>query len=591
MKHVRKKVQGHSVVAHSWNISDTCSAHAHTVHPLQMADSHTDKSYPTNNPDGDMENTSEESDDDVSKLDVHIQRQIKHVLRLAEWAARTTQDFRPSDVEAQSVQKQIGDLRFYALASKSASWMPKFETMINFAHSARITKLTPALKLKLREGGQKYYTETGFGSCREGDFDRCAVCNTKEHNARWCIDLACNPDWTSYDARQFLNKPNQWGMLYDKAWKQHSKIFEDDWAPTDDMNMPREFMGSFAVGDTCLKHITTVLATQNMPFDTIYSAMSLLRDKEEESNNGQAPDYQDLCTVTDERVLQWYTQTEHIQFALSTSAKTTITTTNKPLLQYCEELWAKIDCAITQSIGTKSMSALYKRCGYWAARNMHKASQIILEPSNSCKQKYTKDTPKNQRRDWCRRHDKGNVSKEDDEEHNIHINNRLRKRVQRIVDESDSDHASCELEHTHSTTSCEPYTKSKPKSTYDVLPKTKRARFNKTIACSSSSSSSSHDASSSSPIQQPLFSSMPVQESIHNPLSDLASAASNMRALVSGSSPQDRLLRGYATSIAQLFDLGRVLTDKGMHVEAGVAGRGAIVLQELACKYQDQLHS
>lgn len=588
MKHIRKKSSRSqcrcTLLEH---LRYTFRIHTHTVHPLHMSGSHTDKAYSTNNPDGDMENTPEESDDDVSKLDVHIQRQLKHVLKLAEWAARTTQDFRPSDVENQSIQKQIGDLRFYAPSSKSASWMPKFAAMINFAHSARITKLTPALKLKLREGGQKYYTETGFGSCGEGDFDRCVVCKTREHNARWCIDLACNPDWTSYDARQFLNKPNQWGMLYDKAWKQHSKIFEDNWVPTDDMNMPREFMGSFAVGDTCLKHITTVLATQNMPFDTIYSAMSLLRDKEEEGNNGQAPDYQDLCTVTDQRVLQWHTQTEHIQFALSTSSKTT---NNKPLLQYCEELWAKIDCAITQSIGTKNMSALYKRCGYWAARNMHRASQITLQPSNDREQKHTKDTPKNQRGNWCRRHDKGNVSEEDDEEHNIHINNRLRKRVQRIVDESDSDHASCELEHTHSTTSREPYTNSKNNLTSGVLPQIKRARFNKTTACSSSSSSSSHDASSSSPIQQPLFSSMPVRESIHNPLSDLASAASNMRALVSGSSPQDRLLRGYATSIAELFDLGRVLTDKGMHVEAGVAGRGAIVLQELACKYQDQRH-
>ena len=91
-------------------------------------------------------------------------------------------------------------------------------------------------------------------------------------------------------------------------------------------------------------------------------------------------------------------------------------------------------------------------------------------------------------------------------------------------------------------------------------------------------------------IHQPVFSSMSVGESIHNPLSYLASAASNMRALVSGSSPKHRLLRGYATSIAELFDLGRVLTEKGMHVEAGVARRGAIVLQELACKYQDQRH-
>eukprot|EP00966_Prymnesium_polylepis_P146748 3389624-Prymnesium_polylepis.1 len=61
-----------------------------------------------------------------------------------------------------------------------------------------------------------------------------------------------------------------------------------------------------------------------------------------------------------------------------------------------------------------------------------------------------------------------------------------------------------------------------------------------------------------------------------------------MRSLVTGPSPQHRILRGYATSIAELFDLAKVLTEKQLHVEAGVAGRGAIVLQELAAKYQQE---
>jgi hypothetical protein len=72
------------------------------------------------------------------------------------------------------------------------------------------------------------------------------------------------------------------------------------------------------------------------------------------------------------------------------------------------------------------------------------------------------------------------------------------------------------------------------------------------------------------------------------PLNDLAAAASSLRSLVTGPSPQHRLLRGFATTIAELFDLAKVLTEKELHVEAGVAGRGAVVLQEVAAKYQQE---
>eukprot|EP00966_Prymnesium_polylepis_P211883 4907579-Prymnesium_polylepis.1 len=329
---------------------------------------HDDQEYDSDEYDHESHNT--RRDAKVHGVDPYIKRQVKHVLSIAEWAARTTQEYKPVGVMGEAIRKQVGDLKFYAPAARSTSWMPKFSTLINFAHSARVTKLTPALKMKLREGGRRFYAETGTGTRGEGDWDRCVVCKTKEHNSKWCIDLACNPEWRSYDARNFLEKPHQWGELYDKAIKQHCRIFEPDWAPDDDMCMPCEFMGSFAVGDTCLKHLISALVAQNMPFDAIYGAMSEIRELEEAVE--ETPDYEELCTVTDERILKWHTQCKSIQYSLSTDGKTI----HKPALPYCEELWAQIDNAITESVGTKSMSALYERCGYWAARSMHRASRM-----------------------------------------------------------------------------------------------------------------------------------------------------------------------------------------------------------------------
>lgn len=482
----------------------------------------------------------------VHGLDAYVKRNVKHVLSLAEWAARTTQEFKPVGVMGESIRKQVGDLNFYAPKAKSASWMPKFSTLINYAHSARVTKLTPALKKKLREGGERFYKETGVGTRGEGDCDRCVVCKTKEHNSKWCIDLAGNPEWRSYDAREFLQKPQQWGKLYDQAWKQHSKIFEPDWAPKDDMCMPCEFIGSFAVGETCLKHLVSALAAQNLPFDTIYNAMSELRDIEDKME--EIPEYDELCTVTDERILQWYTQCERIQYSLATDGNTV----HKPGLQYCDELWAKIDNAITDSVGTKSMSALYEQCGYWAARNMHRAS--LMAPGTSEDKDKERRAPERRRT----RRDAGHPSDEEDDKSD-HPRPRARRR-RRVVDESESDHDE------GSTV---------------------------TLAAIASSSNPSQSAKSKAPVAvspaapPPSPVRAPVREP-RNPLCDLASAASDLRSLVTGPSPEHRLLRGYATTIAELFDLGRIMTEKEMHVEAAVAGRGAIVLQELAIKYQDE---
>eukprot|EP00966_Prymnesium_polylepis_P152512 3522867-Prymnesium_polylepis.1 len=104
---------------------------------------------------------------------------------------------------------------------------------------------------------------------------------------------------TSYDARQFLEKPGEWGALFDKAFQQHSRIFEDDWSPTGEYGMPMEFVGSFAIGDTCKGHLVTALAAQNMPFEMIYNSMSSLRTMEPD-----VPEYSDLPTVTDDAVMK-----------------------------------------------------------------------------------------------------------------------------------------------------------------------------------------------------------------------------------------------------------------------------------------------
>jgi hypothetical protein len=439
-------------------------------------------------------------------IDSYIKNKVSSVLRLAEWASRTTQAYTPDGKkEVDDIKREMDELRFYAPSARSASWKPEFSTLVNFAHSFRVTPITPALKKKMRNGGQRFYDDIG-NRTREDSHLRCVLCNSKEHNSKWCVDLAGNAEWwtRSYDAREFLEKPREWGGLFDKAMKRHGEIFEPDWAPGDDMCMPSEFMGSFAVGETCLQHLISSVAAQNMPFESIYKSMSMLRESEPDT-----PEFDEMYTVNDQRIFEWCDQKNRIQTSIATKGKAA----QKPKVAYCEELWAKLDTAITESVGDRDLGSFYERCGYWAATSMERAKEMSTREKVNGRTFYP-----------GARGDTRPAAEEDSGQ----SRKRPRARHSRVVlSDDDDEEVSAER----------------------VAPPPREATTS---------------------------------------LPDVVSAASELRSLVSGPSPENRLLRGYATTIAELFDLARVLTEKELHVEAGVAGRGAIVLQELSAKYQEE---
>lgn len=651
-------------------------------------------------------------DPEVHGIDSYVSRQIKHVLSLGEWAARTTQPYAPEGAMGDAVKRQVGELAFYAPKSCSASWMQKFGKLVHHCHSARLCKMTGCQKMQLREGGRLYFEETNTGTSGEGEWDRCVICKTKEDKATWCVDLACNPDMRTYDAREFLEKPGEWGSLFDKAFRQHSRIFEDDWSPTGEYGMPLEFVGSFAIGDTCKGHLVTALAAQNMPFEMIYNSMSALRTMEPD-----VPEYSDLPTVTDDRVKKWYDQRERIQYALAQDNKTH----RMPHLEYCKTMWDKIDDSIIKSLGPgATQEDLYRRSGYWAARSMHRASH--LSPEQPFASEEEEETERNQRpqQPAGRRRARRQVSDSSEDEDARPAPQRQRREApRRAVAESEDDHEEEEEEAPAPSSSSAPRALRRPRRnatpvrrkfndgdrvlvnddvnadyrfkdsyctiagfnhmtrrymlksqsgccqwfyegdlafpedepTGPVLPENVR-RLAARLPLDDSDDDLPRDengevdwnlptlrqreamhmlaqqekeaqrlglvpapspaaAPAPAPARSPAglgeiyglhaqrqaaagpsssrdpLPPIPAREP-RQPLNDLAAAASGLRSLVTGPSPQHRILRGYATSIAEMFDLARVLTEKELHVEAGVAGRGAVVMQELAAKYQDE---
>jgi hypothetical protein len=515
-------------------------------------------------------------DPEVHGIDSYVKRQIKHVLSLGEWAARTTQPYAPTGAMGDAVSRQVGELAFYAPKACSASWMPKFTKLIHHCHSARLCKITDCQKMQIREGGRQYFEETNTGTSGEGEWDRCVICKTREDKARWCIDLASNPDMTTYDAREFLENTGKWGELFDKAFRQHARIFEADWSPTGELGMPLEFVGSFAIGDTCKGHLITALAAQNIPFETIYASVGLLR----ETRNTRT-EYSDLPTVTDQRVKSWYVQREKIQYALAADNKTH----RMPSLDYCKVLWNKIDDAIIASLGPGATSAeQYTRVGYWAARSMHRASRLSPEQPFASEGEDEGEHGDRAQQPARRRRARRQISDDSEEE-----DARPRQTPRCAIVESADDHeeegeeeAQQPQQQSHINQDA-PLALRRPRRTPTPnapAPARSSARLREPARAPAREPAGGSSSSAPPP-------AVPAREP-RQPLDDLASAASNLRSIVTGPSPQHRLLRGYATSIAEMFDLARVLTEKDMHVEAGVAGRGAIVLQELAAKYQDE---
>jgi len=318
-----------------------------------------------------------DSDDSVSSvqgIDAHRYDQIEMVLELAEWAARTTQAHSLNGSIGRAVLKQVQDLNFYARRSLSASWKPAFSELVNYAHAARIVKISKGEKCQLREGARLCSEELGAHRYAEGDWNRCVICNTVEHSATWCVDLCCNSTWRTYDSREFMSSPRTWGTLFKRAMK-GNKIYNDDWTPDDRLGMPKEFLGSFAVGDTCLSHLVTMLSAQNMPLSFIYSAMAQLHDNDD-TNMAPAPSNDTLTkeTVTPERVHSWNDQIERIRCAIAHGSGSSM----HALLEYDEMLWERVDASIAESLTVTGArgETRHQRCGYWAAQSMHRASML-----------------------------------------------------------------------------------------------------------------------------------------------------------------------------------------------------------------------
>ena len=603
---------------------------------------------------------------------------------------------KPSHVIPEHVYRQIGDLRFFADV-KSASWKPAFKDLVSHAHSLNVYEIDAEEKASLREGWRKYCCEKSHASQkslykkgREGQWDRCVVCNTHEHSAMFAIDLCGNADRKTYNARDFLRDPDRWEQLFDKALKGYSAVHEPDWKPTDEHGMPKEFLGTFAIGTTCMNHLIAVLAAQNLPFNFMYSAMSALNDIADD-NGGLVPESQQP-TVTPERIRAWHKQRELIEYSVARGGKPG----PLPTFEYDQAYWDRIEEAVNNNTLLKTSGVdAFETCGHWAAKNVDMNTQRMHAVSHSEDEQQQKRcaraqhpgdhrTSRGKERQQEERHKRRRLSRnvvfseseseeqdsedqdsedqdsDKDDEHPAALNQEqgssglqrprrappshqrkwadgvkvvvrrarslgassLEAKVCDVVGyntdtkryqiKSDTGHCGWFYQHDLAL-----YQPKAPALAPAPAPARRLSRVELPVAICQNSvppeptawephrqreearraqsstglgeiyslQAQRQNATGASSASAPP--PVPDREA-RNPLNDIVSAASRMRSLVTGPSPTDRILRGYATTIKELFDLAGALTDNDMHTEAAAAGRGAVVMQELVAKWQHE---
>lgn len=140
----------------------------------------------------------------------------------------------------------------YLLPRAAASWKPEFQAVLNSAHSMRVEKIEVDKKTQLQ----------GFTGV-------CMACGREERNCRYSIDLA-----GPFDPKAWLGELDRISPEYAKFIERYEKTFENgvlDCAMHHG-TLPDIDMGTYVVGETCLRKAKLVYLLQTLVMDRCYAA-------------------------------------------------------------------------------------------------------------------------------------------------------------------------------------------------------------------------------------------------------------------------------------------------------------------------------
>lgn len=236
----------------------------------------------------------------------------------------------------------MSKLTFLRDSACSVKWAPGLRGLIDRAHSMRVRVIRESEKELVRQ----------ITGC-------CQVCGTKEHNCKYTFELLgsalscveCNDETfggsedtnNGYSAKSWLTaKPGQLRFLYDDFMNGYNAIGSREWrrARRKESALPLEYLGMFAVGETCLHKVKMAFFVQNVPMELSYDAGEML----DAVGGGDKIGKRTYVSATKDNCLELLGDVEKVESALRRDNK------NTPLPRILEStsLWTPIDELITK---------------------------------------------------------------------------------------------------------------------------------------------------------------------------------------------------------------------------------------------------
>jgi hypothetical protein len=539
----------------------------------------------------------EDSDDDefVTKdYDASLWERAEMVCEIAELASRNLkfpfQHDSPDDtcegrLVFRAVNKTINDLRFLVPTSSSHKWDPNFVEILSRSHSMRVTEVSETEREELRNS-------TG----------KCVICGTFERSTNMIVELCGDLDNDTFDAREWVDVED-WPALFDKLLPAYDAVKSPDWCPPTNRT-PKEYLGAWAIGSTCLRHLINAFVAQTLMMELTFGAWTHVCGMGDED-----PGYKNRPTVTAGRIGGLLNTLAELKACAASDYP------RLPSLPTDPSYWARIDAAIARVTGGDEGKTM-PLCGARARELLNRAATVDLATSDEEDDDGNRGRAANVRRNARPRGgDRRGGSDEDEEE-----------------DEEDDDappsrrRASARKSTTSATgrptraaataadaarrrmccgfktpTSTAGTTRSgrKCNSPAASVPPKKRPRravvsddeeeeagatdTEQAEATRRGAAAASGAGGSRDPLPLPLPPALPPRPAAAT--SSVAPAdqgAGRLRAM--GSDPTDpdsRMLRGYDTTVSEAMELSRFLHAQGHPLQSAAASRIVVVLQEL----------
>lgn len=225
-----------------------------------------------------------------------------HVLWITEMAARNIQpDIEDVDDPGNTAMLRAWDALTskirYLMPMAAASWKPEFQAVLSSSHSMRVEKIAVDRKSQLQ----------GFTGV-------CMACGREERNCRYSIDLA-----GPFDPKAWLKGADRISPEYATFINKYEETFAKGFlnCATHRGKLPDVDMGTYVVGETCLRKAKLMYLLQTMVMDRCYAAereMEAIADEEEHDGKFELAEQ---YTVTDEAAADLVRRQDAIELAIA----------------------------------------------------------------------------------------------------------------------------------------------------------------------------------------------------------------------------------------------------------------------------------